>query len=202
MAAELEYPTLRYGTATLAGGGASVTMALQVGTGGAYTSEYYRQRGPRGYAFGTYASVPATEDPATGRTPAEDLAHVRRVLRAAIADLARALGVSRQAVYDWQNGKPVAEDNAARLADLARAADVFSAEGLMASAQILRRPILSGKNLFDIVREGGSAEDAAIRLAGMVRRELRQRQVLAERLAGRKRPPLPSDGYGIPMLNE
>jgi hypothetical protein len=177
-------------------------IALQVGTGGAQTAEYYKQRGPKGYAFVAYDPASAIEDPASTRTPEEDLSHIRAVLRPAITDLARALGVSRQAIYDWQSGKPIAAENAARLADLARAADVFAAEGLTASAQLLRRPIASGKRLFDIAREGGSAEDAARKLIQMVRRELRQRQMLAERLANRKRPSVPSDSSGVPMLDE
>ena len=117
-------------------------------------------------------------------------------------DLAHALGVSRQAVYDWQSGKQIAAENAARLPDLARAADVFAAEGLTASAGLLRRPIASGKRLFDIAREGGSAEEAAQKLIQMVRRELRQRQMLAGRLENRKRPSVPLDRYGVPMLDE
>jgi hypothetical protein len=177
-------------------------IALQPGTGGAQTAEYYKQRGPKGYSFVAYDPAPAVDDPTSPRTPAEDLAHIRAVLRPAITDLAYALGVSRQALYDWQSGKPVAAENAVRLADLARAADVFAAEGLTASAQLVRRPISSGKTLFDLTRDGRSAEDAARKLAQMVRRELEQRQMLAKRLANRKRPSLPSDSYGVPMLDE
>jgi hypothetical protein len=188
---------------TMLAGVISLTaIALQVGTGGAQTAEYYRQRGPKGYAFAVYDPAPGIEDPASTRTPAEDLSHIRAVLKPAVTDLARALGVSRQAIYDWQSGKPIAAENAARLADLARAADVFATEGLTASAQLLRRPIGSGKRLFDIAREGGSAEDVARRLIQIVRREVHQRQMLAERLANRKRPSVPSDNYGVPMLDE
>lgn len=202
MVAVLDYPSARPGMTMFAGVIGLTAIALQVGTGGAQTAEYYRQRGPKGYAFVAYDPAPAVEDPASTRTPAEDLSHIRAVLKPAVTDLARALGVSRQAIYDWQSGKPIAAENAARLADLARAADVFAGEGLTASAQLLRRPIASGKRLFDIAREGGSAEDAARKLIQMVRRELRQRQMLAERLANRNRSSVPSDSYGVPMLDE
>ena len=197
----LDYPTARPNMTMLTV--AIVTaIAMQVGTGGAQTAEYYKQRGLKGYAFATYDPAPAIEEPASTRTPSEDLSHIRAVLRPTITDLARALGVSRQAIYDWQSGKQIAAENAARLADLARAADVFAAEGLTASAQLLQRPIVSGKRLFDIAREGGSAEEAARKLIQMMRRELRQRQMLAERLANRKRLSVPSDSYEIPMLDE
>ena len=199
----LDYPTARPRKRTiLAGLIVTTAIAMQVGTGGAQTAEYYKQRGPKGYAFAAYDPPPAIEEPASTRTPSEDLSRIRAVLRPTITDLARALGVSRQAVYDWQSGKQIAVDNAARLADLARAADVFAAEGPTVSAQLLQRPIASGKRLFDIAREGGSAEEAARKLIQMMRRELRQRQMLAESLANRKRPAVPSDSYGIPILNE
>lgn len=201
MGTTLEYPIARPGM-TPAGVKGLTAIALQVGTGGVQTVDYYIQRGPMGYAFVACDPTPLFDEVVNARTPAEDLSHIRAVLRPAITDLADAMGVSRQAIYDWQRGKPISADNAARLADLARAADVFAGERLTASAQLLRRPIASGKRLFDIAREGGSAENAARKLAKMVRRELSQRQMLAERLANRKRPTMSSDSYGVPMLDE
>jgi transcriptional regulator with XRE-family HTH domain len=116
--------------------------------------------------------------------------------------LAQALGVSRQAVYDWQNGKAIGAFNVARLADLAKAADVFAREGLTSPSQLLRRPIKGGKSFFELVREGGSAENAIRDLVSRVRRELLQRQVLAARLENRKRPEIPWEDYGSPVLDE
>lgn len=176
-------------------------VALLVGTGGEATAAYYRQRGPKGYAPLYHAPAPVG-DAMLDRSPAEDLARIRAVLKPAITDLASALGVSRQAVYDWQSGRPIAAENATRLADLARAADVLAAEGLTATTQILRRPVSSGKNLFAIVREGGSAEGAATKLCAILRREAQQREALNARLANRKRPTTSIDDYGIPALSE
>ena len=63
------------------------------------------------------------------------------------------IGVSRQAVYDWQGGAKIASRHAERLADLARAADLFADEGLTATSQVLRRPIAAGRLSFlDVVR--------------------------------------------------
>jgi hypothetical protein len=199
---ELRYPIPPRTMTVLAGVIGLTACALQVGTGGAQTAEYYKQRGPKGYAFVVYDMAQSTDGTAGIRAPTENLSHIRAVLKPAITDLAHALNVSRQAVYDWQSGKPIAADNAARLADLARAADLFAAEGLTASAQLLRRPIAPGKRLFDIARDGGSAEDAALKLIQIVRRELHQRQLLAARLAGRKRPAAPLDDYGAPSSDE
>jgi predicted transcriptional regulator len=60
-------------------------------------------------------------------------------LKPTVTDVANVLGVSRQALYDWQSGKPVALENASRLSDLAGAADVFAVEGLTGSSETLHR---------------------------------------------------------------
>lgn len=199
----LGYPTARYTIPPmLAGGIGLIAVALQVGTGGAQTTDYYARRGLMGYAFALYEPAPSVGASSATRTPMEDLSHIRAVLRPSITDLAQALGVSRQAVYDWQNGKAIGAFNVARLADLAKAADVFAREGLTSPSQLLRRPIKGGKSFFELVREGGSAENAIRDLVSRVSRELLQRQVLAARLENRKRPEIPWEDYGSPVLDE
>jgi predicted transcriptional regulator len=137
------------------------------------------------------------------RTPVENLEHIRSILNPTVTDMAELLRVSRQAIYDWQAGKPIATENALRLADLAQAADVFAVEGLRGSAEVLRRPIRNRKNFFALVGEGGSAENAARTLVEIVRTEARQRQALQKRLAGRKRPARKAfEEVGTPMLDE
>lgn len=180
----------------------ATALGLQIGTGGDGTADYYIERGSKGYAYARY-NVPDNGESEDTRTPAEDLAHIRAILRPTITELACVLGVSRQAVYDWQSDKPITAENAARLADLARAADVFAKEGLKTTSQILRRKITSDKNLLDIVQTGGSAEEAARRLIDIVRRELRQREALSVSLASRIRPPRKAfEDVGAPMLSE
>jgi DNA-binding XRE family transcriptional regulator len=179
-----------------------LVLALKVGTGGLATAEYYKERGTKGYAFVCFNSGPSTNVTQPCRTPADDIARIRAILKPAIGDLAQALGVSRQAIYDWQNGKPITAENAARLTDLASAADVFSNEGITGSAQALRRPIVDGKTLFDIARDGGSTEMAARTLVDRIRRELSQRERLAARLAGRRPAAGSVDDDGTPMLDE
>ena len=178
-------------------------FGFQVGTGGAATIDYLKTRGSKGYAFVAYS--PDRESPAISRasSPADKLDYIRTVLRPSVTDLARAMGVSRQAIYDWQAGRPIAAENVTRLQDIARAADLFAREGLQATAHVMRRPITNGKNLFDIVRDGGSAEAAARTLIDIVRRELRQRENLKSRLAKRTRPTREDfRDLGAPMLDE
>lgn len=199
----LEYPAAKcIIPPMLAGGIGLLAMALQVGTGGVQTTDYYTRRGLMGYAFALYEPAPNIEAPPDIRTPMEDLSHIRAVLRPTVTDLAQALGVSRQAIYDWQNGKAIGSVNVVRLADLAKAADVFAVECLTSPSQLLRRPIKDGKTFFDVVQEGGSAENAIRELVSRVRRELLQRQILAARLANRKRPEVSWEDYGSPVLDE
>jgi transcriptional regulator with XRE-family HTH domain len=177
-------------------------FGLQVGTGGAPTESYYKQRGNKGYPYVHYESLPANTEFVSTRSPSENLSRIREVLKPSVTELANLFGVSRQAVYDWQSGKPTSDENATKLEDLAKAADVFIRENLTASSQVLRRKIAGGQTLFDVVREGGSAENAASMLAQMVRRESEQRKALDARLANRKKPIVDYVNIGAPMLDE
>jgi transcriptional regulator with XRE-family HTH domain len=177
-------------------------FGLRVGTGGELTEQYYKQRGERGYAYVRYEGLPNNSKILSVRAPAEDLAQIRSVFKTTVTELATLCGVSRQAVYDWQAGKAMAPENAAKLAELAKAADLFVGEGLTSTSRLLRRPIKAGKTLFDVVREGGSAEEAAASLARVLHREIEEQQLVAARLAGRRPIRNDSDDYGAPMLDE
>lgn len=179
-----------------------LVFGLQVGTGGAATPDYYKARGGKGYALAV--CEPDTGEAFASRSsPAESLAFVRTVLRPSVADLAKAFGVSRQAIYDWQAGRAIAAENAARIEDVARAAEIFAREGLQATPQMMRRTISGGKNFFEILRDGGSAESSARTLIDIVRRELNQRQNLQARLTKRPRPVRDElQDAGTPMLDE
>jgi transcriptional regulator with XRE-family HTH domain len=179
-------------------------FGLQVGTGGTATPDYVTIRGTKGYGFpGTDLDGQVRTPKPDAVSPGEILAHIRAVLRANVTDLARALRVSRQAIYDWQAGRPMAADNIERLRDVARAADLFVSEGFEATAYLMRRPIAKGQNFFEIVRDGGSAESAARRLIEIARRELSQHEKMRSRLAGRAGPTREDfRDLGAPMLDE
>lgn len=186
-------------------------LGLEVGTGGFreggpggyVTFVYVRSRGNMGYPLGGYEWSGGAEDAIVGPTVVENISRIRTVLNPTVTDLASILKVSRQAIYDWQAGKPIAAENAARLSELARAADLFAVEGLRGTSQALRRPIKNGKNFFKLIEEGTPADSAARSLIEIVRREFRQREALRNRLAGRKRPSREALGeMGAPMLDE
>lgn len=176
---------------------------LRVGTGGDSLGAYLIYRNSTGSGFFKREADSHSVAPPSRTNSSEDLAHIRAVLKPNVTDLARALGVSRQSVYSWQSGAPVSADNAERLARLARAADILAGADFSPTAHITRRPIAEGKNLFEIVREGESAEDAARTLIKIIRRERTQRDNLRKRLATRRQPT--RDDFldlGAPMLDE
>lgn len=151
-------------------------------------------------AEGAEAEVPAAFE--LERTPAQNLARVREVLRPAVLELAGLFGVSRQAVYDWQGGAEPAPAAAERLATLARAADVFVEANVNVDAKTLRRKVAGGGTLLDAVLSGGDAEQVARRLVPTLQREAAQRERLDEQLAGRRRRAVNADDYGTPAASE
>jgi transcriptional regulator with XRE-family HTH domain len=189
---------------TVAVGALVVPMiGLGIGTGGAATLDYVRERGSMGYPYAPYESRHKALEAFASQTPVENITRIRSVLGCTVTDVAGMLGVSRQAIYDWQAGKAIAAENASRLSELTRAADSIAGESLALTPRVLRRPIRDGKNFFELVREGGSAEGAAGRLVEIVRGEARERETLKKRLAGRARPVREAfEDIGSPMLEE
>lgn len=136
------------------------------------------------------------------RTTAQCLALVREVFKPSVTELATLFGVARQTVYNWQAGQPIAPENAARLEDLAAAADVLQEYGRADQRHALRRPLPGGGTLFDRVRQGDSAAQAALALVEMLHHESDQREGFKARVADQERQPVNTDELGLPFLNE
>lgn len=135
------------------------------------------------------------------RTPSENLARIREVLNPAVSDLATTFGVSRQSVYNWLNGAPVAEVNAAKLQDLAQAADVLAHEGVTVNAALLKRKFANGRTLMQIAQAGESVRDAALLLLKIQKREATQRERMNTRFANRARTPASAD-FDLPASSD
>ena len=132
----------------------------------------------------------------------KDIAHIRKVMRLSVSELAGIFGVSRQAVHDWINGEALSKRNAERLSELTQAADKFCEAGVEVAPQMLRRKISGGKSLIESFRDGSDAVDMTLKLIETLTREARQRQLLAERLAGREASSLANTDFGSPHLSE
>lgn len=135
------------------------------------------------------------------RAPSENLARIREVMNPAVSDLATTFGVSRQSVYNWLNGEPVADENAARLQDLAQAADVLVHEGIAVNATLLKRKFVNGRTLMQVAQAGESARDAALLLVQIHKREAAQRERMNARLANRARTPATAD-FDLPSESD
>lgn len=138
------------------------------------------------------------------RTPAQNLSQIRKVLSPAISDLANCFSVSRQSIYNWLNGEPITEDHAAKLLDLALAADFLEFQGVTVSSMLLKRKFAQGKTLLQVVQAGESAQDAAKLLVQIVKREAEQRERLNTRFANRangQTQPATAD-FDLPAAND
>jgi transcriptional regulator with XRE-family HTH domain len=180
--------------------GIIVALAFMVGTGGLADARYLQKRQERGYGLAAIRS--GAEAPVFARTPAQDLERIRTVLNPTVSALANLFGVSRQAIYNWSNGEVPREEYAARLGDLAEAADIIATEGLSNPSMALKRKLAGGKTLLEIAAHGGSAADAARQLSTVLRREAEQHRALEARLSGRPRTRTNVDDFGTPMLDE
>jgi transcriptional regulator with XRE-family HTH domain len=126
---------------------------------------------------------------------------IREVINPAISDLASTLGVSRQSVYNWLNGEPVAPENAAKLHDLAQAADILAHEGLTVNAALLKRKFANGKTLMQVAQAGEPAREAALLLVKVHQLEVTQRERMNARFANRGKTSATAD-FDLPVSND
>lgn len=175
--------------------GAALTS---IGTGGELSIEHLQRSA---HEMHHVAPVVEVVDVAPIRTPAEDLVRIREVLKPAVSDLATTFGVSRQSVYNWLNGDPVADENAAKLQDLAQAADVLDHEGIEVNAALLKRKFANGRTLLQVAQAGESARDAALQLVHIHKREAAQRERMATRFANRPKTQTSAD-FDLPSAND
>lgn len=176
----------------VAAAGAALTG---IGTGGELSIEHLQRT-----AHEMHHMAPVV-DVAPVRTPAEDLVRIREVLKPAVSDLATTFGVSRQSVYNWLKGEPVADENAVKLQDLAQAADVLDHSGITISAALLKRKFANGRTLLQVAQSGESARDAALQLVHIHKREEAQRERMAARFANRPKT-APSADFDLPSAND
>lgn len=186
-----------YSIVRLVGWLAAAGVALTgIGTGGELSLEQLQRTAQTALHSASIAEVAEI-----ARTPSEDLTRIREVLNPAISDLATTFGVSRQSIYNWLNGETVAGGNAAKLQDLAQAADVLAHEGITVNAAFLKRKFSNGKTLLQIVQAGESARDAALLLVQIHKREAAQRERMNARFAHRAKTSATAD-FDLPASND
>jgi DNA-binding XRE family transcriptional regulator len=186
--------------------GVAAVFAFLVGTGGLLTARYVSERDDRGYRFNAVEYKYRYQQPIYRgmviRTPLQNLTHIRETFDASRTQLASYLGVSRQTVYNWQSGEPIAEHNERVLEQMALAANVLAAAGLIGKNREIKRSISDGKSLFDLVRDGASGESTAQSLLAIIADESLQRERLTGRLRNREKQPVDMHELGAPRLDE
>jgi len=171
---------------------------MLAGTGGFYTLLCLQERDAKGYKFPNVQIKRLRDEK---RSPAEEgaasalLAAVRDLLPVSMKQLADAFGVSRQAIYLWQNGGAISADNEQHLRELADAARMLAARNL-ADSSALRRPIHDGKTFLQLVAAGESPVALADMLGELLERERKERGRLDELLARRGETPVDLESIG------
>jgi hypothetical protein len=164
-----------------------VTLALQLGTGGNATSTYNKLRYDLDVAaFGYYRPLNDDQQRVQPQSPASDISRILQVLKPSVSGLAKHLGVSRTAIYDWMSGKQISASNAAKLENFTKATDIVAAANLQMSPIVRSRKLPDGMTLFESIAAGTSGEKAAGALVDMLRDEAARRDQLTARFAGRK----------------
>ena len=133
---------------------------------------------------------------------ADTVRHIRAVLGLSVTELSRLFGVSRQSIHEWNKGGAVSQENGDKLAKISTLADVLVTAQVEVSPYILRRPLSSGKSLLETALSVDDVAAATRKIVTILSREARQREVMAERLAGRKPQHQDLRRYIAPSLAE
>jgi transcriptional regulator with XRE-family HTH domain len=163
-----------------------LTLLVGVSTGGIWPT----------YGVGTGGSinqynlpdVARVERGARGETTsaADDIDYIKTHLKLTTTELAKYLGVSRQAVYDWRAGAHVKSHNISKLENLRAAATTLDGSGLMLSAVQIKRKLAGGRTLLETIASGGNGYEAAQSLLSMLMRESEQQKGRLAKIRGRK----------------
>ena len=174
------------------------TALTGIGTGGELSLERLQLNARQAQHMVSVIEVAEVEQV---RTPRENLSRIREVLNPSVSDLATTFSVSRQSIYNWLNGDPVADENVVKLQDLAQAVDVLAREGVDIKAALLKRKFANGRTLMQVAQAGESARNAALVLVQVRKRESVQRERMSARFANRAKTPASSD-FDLPASND
>ena len=123
----------------------------------------------------------------------QSLQQIKAVFAFSVSKLSIAMGVSRQAVYNWKNGEQPSDENIAKLKDLTDAAKLISESGIAVTGLLMKRKIAGGNSLLDLALKGDSVSKAASLLVKQVLLEKEQQAHLASRFANRQTDRLSGD---------
>lgn len=195
--------------AVLDGAVLPATVGLAVlGTGGALTHETLKRAErptipmmPMGMLYATATHRAASMKP-TPVSAAVLISSLKSNFAFGASDVARALNVSRQAVYNWADGEAILSCHLNVLTRVVAALTSVSDEGLELLGSTFRRKLLGGATYAELIGQGMSVEEATSTLRSMLRLEGDERVRLAKRLGamGAARPSV--DAEFMPAFDE
>jgi DNA-binding transcriptional regulator YiaG len=158
------------------------TMLIGVGTGGQYTLGYHEARKDKCVFCRPHDDAKSAPKAAI----VAEIEYIKFNLDLTLTELARCLGVSRQAPYNWMAGGMIKPENAAKISNLKAAADVIATANIESRPLFMQRKLPGGKTLMESIVTGEDAREAARSLVEIYRSEAEQRKILADHFAGRR----------------
>lgn len=175
--------------------GASAHYSCAYSTGSSVNEHNWQSQIPVGPVNAVESPVPGIIGAATA-----DIEFIQSSLKITSSALARYIGVSRQALYDWKSGGRIKIENAFKLESLRAASEVIASSGQSIPEIQLRRKLPGGRSLLDSIASGSDGASVARSLLGMLRDEAAQRESLRTRFSGRKPVFEDSNVAGIGMV--
>jgi DNA-binding transcriptional regulator YiaG len=151
-----------------------VSLLLTAGTGGFMTTNNSIESLERYYPR-THVEHPAVKNVDT-RSPAEHVANIRDVLTINMSELASILGTTRPTVYAWLEGRQEPKTDAAvNIRRLSHVADKIKLANIIQLDQLIRRPVINGTSLLDIVKANEDPTDILQVLKSISEKEAKTR---------------------------
>jgi hypothetical protein len=128
-------------------------LLLTPGSGGSITPHSIEKL-ERYYSYSIIHVEHSTAKNVDTRSSAEHVANIRDVLTINMSELASILRTTRPTVYAWLEGRqePKADAAAVNIRRLSQVADKIKLANVIQLDQLIRRPVLDGRSLLDIVK--------------------------------------------------
>jgi hypothetical protein len=110
------------------------------------------------------------------RSSAEHLANIRDVLTINMSELASILKRTRPTVYAWLEGRePTKADAAVNIRRLSHVADKIKLANIIQLDQLIRRPVLNGRSLLDLIKANEDPSEISQVLKSISEKEAKTR---------------------------
>lgn len=116
------------------------------------------------------------------RTTSQHLENIRNIMSPSMSELAKDLGVTRQALYKWVSGeyKPDSAANEEYILILSKIADEFARSKVSDVKNLVKVKAFDGKTLIDLVKSGGDwSTGVSLLIAESKARDIEYQQVMS-----------------------